>query len=756
MNLQFWKNALLCCCLFAITACSDEETVNPPAPTEIPEQPAELAEQLAQYNSDIAALQLMVDGEVEVVDYTSDEQHNYTLELSDGKIVNAALQAETDTDIPAFAINADGYWEYQLGGEKQTLTDLSGNPVPARKSLGKGTFTPQLALGEDGCWQMSLNGAHWKKLSDTPAPSLEGKTAASYSLFKSVTENEDGTLSLALSGGEMVLSIDATVSSSALAWKKFFMKSEDNVLLDYSYAGYNHGESAPLDGFAWGYKVINVKERMEKDNLSAREALIKILDENKLVRGYNQNATNDNAKIVIYFPADDYDLQPKGVTDKFPEIYGGNFVIKGAGAGKTRLLMNNPIGTDESTTAPLLTIKHTNSPANINNSKILATVVENAAKGSFSVKVGSVNELSVGKWVQLRLRSGNDELLKKEVGPIYSQMTTKWSVAQQPGLTGTNENGKGVNVMEFHQIKSIDGNVVTFYEPIMHEVDIAYNDYDGGWVIRDYKYFENVGVEDLSFVGKAITPYYHHGDNDPDAPDAWLYDSGYMPLQLSRVVNSWVRNVSFESVSEAVTFGESANCSAYNISITGNRGHSAVRAQGSSRVFIGKVSDESFDTRGHGQWHGCGVSKPSMGTVVWNCNWGQDACFESHATQPRATLFDNCRGGLVRYHAGGADTEAPNHLSDLTLWNLEVTGTIDEKGINFASDFKWWDAGNVWWKIYPPIVVGTHGQAVTFSQEEGQLTYEESTGTKVTPESLYEAQLQKRLGYVPAWLKALK
>lgn len=698
----------------------------------------------------------MVDGEVEVVDYTSDEQHNYTLELSDGKIVNAALQAETDTDIPAFAINADGYWEYQLGGEKQTLTDLSGNPVPARKSLGKGTFTPQLALGEDGCWQMSLNGAHWKKLSDTPAPSLEGKTAASYSLFKSVTENEDGTLSLALSGGEMVLSIDATASSSAQAWKKFFMKSEDNVLLDYSYAGYNHGESAPLDGFAWGYKVINVKERMEKDNLSAREALIKILDENKLVRVSNQNATNATAKIVIYFPADDYDLQPKGVTDKFPEIYGGNFVIKGDGAGKTRLLMNNPIGTDESTTAPLLTIKHTNSPANINNSKILATVVENAAKGSFSVKVGSVNELSVGKWVQLRLRSGNDELLKKEVGPIYSQMTTEWSVAQQPGLTGTNENGKGVNVMEFHQIKSIDGNVVTFYEPIMHEVDIAYNDYDGGWVIRDYKYFENVGVEDLSFVGKAITPYYHHGDNDPDAPDAWLYDSSYMPLQLSRVVNSWVRNVSFESVSEAVTFGESANCSAYNISITGNRGHSAVRAQGSSRVFIGKVSDESFDTRGHGQWHGCGVSKPSMGTVVWNCNWGQDACFESHATQPRATLFDNCRGGLVRYHAGGAETEAPNHLSDLTLWNLYVTGTIDEKGINFASDFKWWDAGSIWWKIYPPIVVGTHGQAVTFSQEEGQLTYEESTGVKVTPESLYEAQLQNRLGYVPAWLKSLK
>lgn len=494
---------------------------------------------------------------------------------------------------------------------------------------------------------------------------------------------------------------------------------------------------------------------MDKDHLSAREALIKILDENKLVRVSNTSATNANAKIVIYFPAGDYDLQPEGNSEKFPEIYGGNFVIKGDGAGKTRLLMNNSIGTSESTTAPLLAIKHTNSPSNVNNSKILATVSENAVKGSFSVKVESTSGLSSGKWVQLRLRSGDDALLKEELGPIYNQKKAAWSVAQQPGLSGSNEDGKGINVMEFHQIKSVSGNVVTFYEPIMHEVNVAYKDYDGGWVIRDYKYFENIGVEDLSFVGKAITPYYHHGEGQ-DESKAWLYDSGYVPLQLNRVVNSWVRNVSFESVSEAITFGESANCSAYNITITGNRGHSAVRAQGSSRIFIGKVQDESADSRGYGQWHGCGVSKPSIGTVVWNCNWGQDACFESHATQPRATLFDNCRGGLVRYHAGGAENEAPNHLADLTLWNLYVTGTTDEKGENFASDFKWWDAGNIWWKICPPIVVGTHGNAVTFSKEEGQVTYEESTGAKVTPESLYEAQLQKRLGYVPAWLNALK
>jgi hypothetical protein len=41
-------------------------------------------------------------------------------------------------------------------------------------------------------------------------------------------------------------------------------------------------------------------------------------------------------------------------------------------------------------------------------------------------------------------------------------------------------------------------------------------------------------------------------------------------------------------------------------------------------------------------------------------------------------------------------------------------------------------------------------------KEQQQVTYEESTGMKVSPESLYEAQLRERLGYVPGWLNALK
>lgn len=56
--------------------------------------------------------------------------------------------------------------------------------------------------------------------------------------------------------------------------------------------------------------------------------------------------------------------------------------------------------------------------------------------------------------------------------------------------------------------------------------------------------------------------------------------------------------------------------------------------------------------------------------------------------------------------------------------------------------------------ILPPTIVGFHGVGITFDQEQVKL--DESHGTAVTPQSLYEAQLEKRLGHLPPWIEALK
>ena len=123
----------------------------------------------------------------------------------------------------------------------------------------------------------------------------------------------------------------------------------------------------------------------------------------------------------------------------------------------------------------------------------------------------------------------------------------------------------------------------------MHEVDSRW-----GWAIHKYPHYEEVGIEDVTFVGHATDDFQHHRN--------WAHDGAYKPIKMTRLTNSWMRRVNFISVSEANSITSSANVSAYDIKIDGNRGHAAIRSQGSSRVFIGKVTDRTngplIDNRG--------------------------------------------------------------------------------------------------------------------------------------------------------------
>ncbi len=589
---------------------------------------------------------------------------------------------------------------------------------------------------------------------------VEKEPAAAFSPFAGCSADEDaGTLTISLRCGEKKINTQVQGKGTTDAWNKFVAGSADNVLLDFSYAGYKHGEEEAPDGFALGYKTINVKEYMDAHpDLTAREAFLKLLKEKKLVRidDESKSYSNDNAGVVFYFPAGEYVLHNEedntlrqdvenpaydgkgNNTSSSIIIYGGNFVIKGDGPDKTFIKMDTPnLPTDTEvmySSLVMINIKH--------NAWLGAEyeVTGNAGKGTFKVKVAGASNFKVGEWVCLYLHDNSPELVKQELLPYAWESTM------------TNISTEGVQVEDYHQIVNISGDEITFKEPIMHEVDAQWN-----WKLRKYSYYENVGVEDLTFVGHAVDDFQHHR--------SWIDDGAYKPIAFMRVVNSWMRRVNFENVSEAASIISSANFSAYKINITGNRGHAAIRSQGSSRVFIGAVRDctdgplaDEYPTfqSNTGQYHACGVSKPSMGAVIWKVTWGDDACFESHATQPRATLIDNCTGGFVQSRQGGDANQVPNHLNDLTIWNMFSTNTkLNGNGTLPANgEFDWWRTGWKYWKILPPVIVGFHGDPVKFVQEQVKL--DESNGMPVEPQSLYEAQLERRLGSVPVWLKALK
>lgn len=531
-------------------------------------------------------------------------------------------------------------------------------------------------------------------------------------------------------GLQYVITTAPNIGKTGLkTWDDFFEGNGDNLLVDFSYAGYDHGESVPPDALELGWTVYDVTDygAVPSDGKSDREAVIRAYQ-----AAIGQGAIhNPDARAVLYFPEGEFILHTE--EDDFEGksssilMRAGSFAIKGAGRDKTTIVMqapNLPASSALYSSPVMLELKHNSGLSD------LTTVTANAPKGSFAVSVASTAGISAGDWVCLYVLNNDPAFVAQELAP-YAATSSMTNIVQN-----------GVQVWDYHQVASVSGNVVTFVEPIMHAVEARWN-----WTLKKYPHYNMVGVEDLTFKGNAKPDFVHHG--------SWQDDGAYKPLAMTRITNGWIRRVRFTSVSEACTITNSSNVTVYDIEIDGNRGHSSIRSQQSSRVFIGKVYDHSdgplvsngVRVENAGQYHAVGVSKPSMGTVLWRNKWGDDSCFEAHATQPRATLIDCCEGGWIQFRQGGDETQVPNHLQDLVVWNFNSTTP-------FSGRWDWWKSASLWWKFLPPVIVGFHGAECEFVAS--QTLVDEAHGTVAEPESLYEAQLKKRLGVVPAWLNSIK
>ena len=590
------------------------------------------------------------------------------------KIPATTASADKAAVTPLLRVNSNGFWEistdggntYSLLGGKEctavgndgeskdgvfeeviydsekkiltvTLTDGQVYKIPCTESFYlkiAGTSTQQVfPLGEKRIYEVEQNEvadvtilapADWQV--DLKEQQLTIIAPASTSIEK---EDHIKIVYTSIQGYLRMVTISVKLlttgfdANATLAWNRFATHSPENILLDFSYAGYKHGTEAPpaIHLKSSGYTVYNVKDYGAKGDgkTSDREALVSIT---KLFK--NQT----NAKAIIYFPEGDYVLHTSaddenGVSKPI-EINFGGFVLKGAGRDKTIIRMaDRNVAATNSTPPTMINIKHT---VDLQNPIRLTGDV--AAKGTSVINVADGISFSIGQWVCLRLIDSSTSLVAKELTSITADGNV-WN--KTADSQWSNLNNSGVQVYDYHQIADKKGNEITFTEPLMHEVDPQWK-----WELCKFNYYENIGIEDLTFAGNTQPGFLHHGNSGGD-------DNDYKPIGMMRLVNSWIRRVNFTNISEALSISSSANISAYDIEINGNRGHSAIRSGGSSRVFIGKVYDHSKgniaideNTTGAfldnaGQFHGCGVSKQSIGTVIWNVTWGEDACFEAHS-----------------------------------------------------------------------------------------------------------------------------
>ncbi len=485
-------------------------------------------------------------------------------------------------------------------------------------------------------------------------------------------------------------------------------EGKEAILLDFSYAGYAHGEQAvPVVD----YPEVSVDDFGAKpnDGQSDRQALI------EAIKKAEELAASNSRGAVVRFSAGRYDLHTADEQSvKEPiTIQSRNIVLRGCtdGSGRTELYMEYPNEPNDNTLwNSNELIMFTYPKAKKDEEVQLTTLTADAPRGSHTIQVASASGLSMGQRVLLKMTNNAPHVVAAEVAPY--PVESEW----------TELPNEGVQVAEYHEIARVEGTKITLKEPLMHKVVANW-----GWTLHRHQHVVGCGVEHIDFRGNFKESFSHHLNA--------LHDSGFRMVTMRRQVNSWMVDCHFTDVSEALSVMLSANVSVLGCSIKGNAGHSAIRSQASSFVLIGGCNDQA------GQYHSFGVSKTASGTVLWRNVTVSSTSFESHCSQPRATLIDYAKSGFMPNHAGGDAALGPNHLADLVLWNFRQSSA---GGITFNL----WQRNN---RFLKPIIVGYQGSN-RFLPE--QVTADESHGKAVYPYSLYQGQLMLRLGYLPEWTLA--
>jgi hypothetical protein len=454
---------------------------------------------------------------------------------------------------------------------------------------------------------------------------------------------------------------------------KILTDSKTNYLPDFSYAGYHFGEKniPEVQG-----KIINATDYGVKanDGLDDTKALLKAVKA--------ANATDGN--VILQLPAG------RIILSDFLYIERSNFVLRGTGSGET--------GTEIYCPRPMMYFKDPESLAELreylttfdkrqrepeNNvdlpfsqyawsGGIIWTQVPNErvksyldqyepssnalAKvnsgnmGEHIIYVSEVKGLKVGDIVELQLfnKDGeNGEIIKD----LYKGASVKpgshhWKFPKLPILRQQVE------------ITKISNSKITIKTPLTIAIKPSYQAQ-----LVEWKHLTEVGIEHLSFTFPDIPRVAHH------------VEPGNNAIFLTRVFNSWVKDIKITNADSGILAEEIANVTVQDIVTDGPHfSHYTVTLGGVHNVLVKnlKIYNKAV--------HPLSFNTFATKNVYQDCEIFADALLDQHSGANHQNLFDHItvhitpdkNNSYYLFGGGGADYWKPSHGPYSTFWNLNV------------------------------------------------------------------------------------
>lgn len=446
-----------------------------------------------------------------------------------------------------------------------------------------------------------------------------------------------------------------------------------NYLPDFSYAGYHNGaKKIPTVitkiVFATDYGVI------PNDGLDDSKALIKAITE----------ASKHEGNVVLQLPAG------RMILSEIIYIKRSNFVLRGTGSGNMGTALYFP--------RPLMYVKDPDNLQELReylkefnkrqkekennidlpfsqyawsggfiwtkvpNQRVKSylakydkpyNVLSKVKKGDRSalyIEVETIENIRVGDILELQLfnKDGEEGEIIKE---LYKDTSLKvgghhWNFPNLP------------LVRQQIEVKEIVGNKVIINAPLTIDIKPSYQAQ-----LVEWKHLREVGIENLRFQFPKSPRIAHH------------VEQGFNAIYLTRVYDSWVKNVVIDNADSGILTEEIANVTITDVTTQGeNMAHYTVMMQGTYNVLAENIKVQNKAV------HPLSFNTFASKSVYTDCEVFVDPILDQHSGANHQNLFDNIRVHISKgeensyplFEGGGAGYWKPCHGAYSTFWNIQV------------------------------------------------------------------------------------
>ncbi len=492
----------------------------------------------------------------------------------------------------------------------------------------------------------------------------------------------------------------------SVTWQEF--NNNQMNIPDFSYSGYHYSEEAPPTLSPSTNTYFNVMDygAVPNDGLSDYDAI------QNAINAAQQAAQTGSSHKVVFFPAGRFRIREEADKTKGPLRISSNYIVlKGTGAYSTgtELFANALTGGEIGQTKPAILFE----PTFVQRSNWRGDTITNVVRPPLNY---TYDKFPMQNYVEIS-NSNLSKVSGFQSGDIIyvSGQYSGWQPHKVEYFAPRDPFGKErYYVHEMHEVDQLIGNKLYFKTPIHANPSDVYALYLNSNI-------KEVGMEDIAVTGNFRGNFLHYWSSQSD---------GHVLVKTNMVSDAWFRNMRFSYGTFGLDSTRTAKSSVINATNEGNWGHLLLRfGYSSTNNLIANFREYS---RSH---HGLGSTDYAPGMVNWRCY--QQGNLEFHGNAHYNVLADLNSGEFGRSRVGGA---SPFIGRGLVYWNWK---NIDDSGkkIHFKD-------------MVFPAVVGLQNPGNSIN-DVSFLGINEFSGQEVQPESLFQAQLAKRLGTTPSWLTAL-